>query len=116
MAVRLYVLHGFVGPSTVSEPNFGQTTAACSFVFVFGLIRFTADHKLSASCVKSSCLFRNEENLCLFDAVCYLFLFTCLHNGFMHVDMYIEFMSTAPLRGSRLLHTCVEKESVACAD
>ena len=47
---------------------------------------------------------------------CYLFLFTCLHNAFMHVDMYIEFISTAPLRGSRLLHTCVEKESLACAD
>ena len=32
-------------------------------------------------------------------SVCYLFCFTCLHNAFMHVDMYTEFtISTAPLR------------------
>ena len=30
---------------------------------------------------------------------CYLFCFTCLHNAFMHVDMYTEFtVYTAPLR------------------
>ena len=83
-----------------------RRVALCTVLFLSS-DRLTADHKLSASCEQQLHVPTRRK----FVSVCNLFCFTCLHNAFMHVDMYTEFISFMRTpHGSRLAESCVEKE------
>ena len=60
-----------------------RRVASCTVLFLSS-DRLTADHRLSASCETDLHVPTRRK----FVSVCDLFLFTCLHNAFMHVDMY----------------------------
>ena len=60
-----------------------RRVAFCTVLFLSS-DRLTADHRLSATCETDLHVPTRRK----FVSVCDLFLFTCLHNAFMHVDMY----------------------------
>ena len=60
-----------------------RRVAFCTVLFLSS-DRLTADHRLSATCETDLHVPTRRK----FVSVCYLFCFTCLHNAFMHVDMY----------------------------
>ena len=104
----LYILYGTLRPVNYICAACTARLAESSFLYSLFLSsdRFTADHKLSVSCEN---ILACWGNLCLF--VTY-FVFTCLHNAFMHVDMYTEFISFMRTpHGSRLAaNRSIEKE------
>ena len=60
-----------------------RRVALCTVLFLSS-DSLTADHRLSASCETDLHVPTRRK----FVSVCCLFCFTCLHNAFMHVDMY----------------------------
>ena len=70
-------------PSAETTAFQQRRVAFCTVLFLSS-DRLTADHRLSATCETDLHVPTRRK----FVSVCDLFCFTCLHNAFMHVDMY----------------------------